>query len=74
MNTGQIKQIRVLQMAHRTVGIRGHDVVGVEHGQRARQKFCDKTLTVQREQRGRQRDSFHLLRSVRPLLEKIKRI
>ena len=59
MHAGEIKQIGILQVAHRTVGIRGHDVVRVQNGERARQQFFDETLAVQREQRGGKGNGFH---------------
>ena len=66
MHAGEIKQIGVLQMAHRAVGVRGHDVVGVEQGQRARQEFFDEASAVQREQRGRNGNWFHGKICIRP--------
>ena len=69
MHAGEIKQIGVLQVAHRAVGVRGHDVVGVQHGERARQQFFDQALAVQGEQRGREWHGFHKMnfwRSLKP--------
>ena len=59
MHAGEVKQIGVLEVAHRAVGVGGHDVVGVEHRERARQQALDEALAVQREQRGGQWDGFH---------------
>ena len=59
MDAGQMKEVSVLQMPHRTIGIRRHDVVGVQHGERTWRQQFDEALAIEREQRGWQRDSFH---------------
>jgi hypothetical protein len=59
VNAGQIKQVGVLEVAHGTVGIGGHEVVGVENCQRAGGKFLDESFAVEGEQGGWQRHDFH---------------
>ena len=38
MDAGEVEEIGILEVAHRPVGIGGHDVIGVQHGERGAAK------------------------------------
>lgn len=60
MNAGEIKEVSVLNMAHRAVRVGGHNVVGVENGDGIREQRIDEALAIVNEQLSRQRNGFHV--------------
>ena len=48
----EVKQVGVLQVAHRAVGVGGHDIIGVQHRERAGRQQLDQPFAVQGKQGG----------------------